>query len=63
MQGNANGTLATISSSILDPLAPKSYAIKLAVDAAVSVLRVDSIIVAKQAGIAPPKQNPDWDQD
>lgn len=62
-QGNANGTLSTLSASILDPLAPKSYAIKLAVDAAVSVLRVDSIIVAKQAGIAPPKQNPDWDQD
>jgi len=48
LQGNANGTIGTIANSILDPLAPKSYAIKLAVDAAVSVLRVDSIIVAKQ---------------
>ncbi|KAL7411612.1 t-complex protein 1 theta subunit (tcp-1-theta) [Mrakia frigida] len=63
IDGNLNGTIGTIAHSILDPLAPKSYAIKLAVDAAVSVLRVDSIIVAKQAGIAPPKQNPDWDQD
>lgn len=51
-QGEGNGTLSTIPESILDPLAAKSYAIKLATDAAVSVLRVDSIIVAKQAGIS-----------
>ena len=52
IEGEGNGTLATVPLGILDPLASKSYAIKLACDAAVSVLRVDSIIVAKQAGIA-----------
>ncbi|CED85315.1 t-complex protein 1 [Phaffia rhodozyma] len=63
IEGESNGTTDALSSSILDPLAPKAYAIKLATDAAVSVLRVDSIIVAKQAGIAAPKQQGDWDQD
>lgn len=90
IDGGNNGTIATLAPSIVDPLGPKSYAIKLATDAAVTVLRVDSIIVAKrrslslspnhlvstltlvltfflspppEAGIAAPKQNPDWDQD
>ncbi|KAL7419496.1 T-complex protein 1 subunit theta [Cryptotrichosporon argae] len=48
---------------VLDPYASKDWAIKLATEAAVSVLRVDSIIVAKQAGINPPKQQGHWDED
>lgn len=48
---------------ILDAYAAKDWAIKLATEAAISVLRVDSIIVAKAAGIAPPKQQGHWDDD
>ncbi|TXT11223.1 hypothetical protein VHUM_01974 [Vanrija humicola] len=48
---------------ILDSFAAKDWAIRLATEAAISVLRVDSIIVAKQAGIAPPKQQGHWDED
>lgn len=48
---------------VLDAYTAKDWAIKLATEAAISVLRVDSIIVAKQAGIAPPKQQGHWDDD
>lgn len=48
---------------VLDAYAAKDWAIKLATEAAISVLRVDSIIVSKQAGIAPPKQSGHWDDD
>ncbi|ORX35956.1 t-complex protein 1, thetasubunit (tcp-1-theta) [Kockovaella imperatae] len=46
---------------VLDSYAAKDWAIKLATEAAVSVLRVDSIIVSKQAGISAPKQQGHWD--
>jgi len=49
--------------TILDAFASKDWAIKLATEAAISVLRVDSIIVAKQAGLAPPKRQGHWDED
>lgn len=49
--------------TVLDAYAAKDWAVKLATEAAISVLRVDSIIVAKQAGIAPPKQQGHWDED
>lgn len=40
-------------------MAPKGYAIKLATEAARTVLSVDQIIVARQAGgPKPPAQNP-----
>ena len=48
---------------VYDSLVAKDWAIKLATEAAISVLRVDSIIVSKQAGIAPPKQSGHWDDD
>ncbi|GMK58661.1 hypothetical protein CspeluHIS016_0601030 [Cutaneotrichosporon spelunceum] len=51
------------NNSVLDAYAAKDWAIKLATEAAISVLRVDSIIVAKQAGINPPKQQGHWDDD
>jgi len=47
----------------LESFVAKDWAIKLATEAAVAVLRVDSIIVSKQAGIAPPKQSGHWDDD
>lgn len=42
----------------------KSWAIKLATEAARTVLSVDQIIVARQAGgPKPPGPNPGWDED
>lgn len=42
----------------------KEWAIKLATDAAITVLKVDQIIIAKPAGgPKPPSKNADWDQD
>lgn len=58
------GTLDTSKHGILDLLASKSWAIKLATESARTVLSVDQIIVAKQAGgPKPPAQNPNWDED
>lgn len=49
---------------ILDLLVAKSWAIKLATEAARTVLSVDQIIVARQAGgPKPPAPNPNWDED
>ena len=49
---------------ILDSLAAKSWAIKLATDAAVTILSVDQIIMSKPAGgPKPPGPNPNWDED
>jgi T-complex protein 1 subunit theta len=48
---------------ILDHLHTKSWAIKFASEAALTVLRVDQIIIAKPAGGPKPKQNNNWDED
>ncbi|THH27334.1 hypothetical protein EUX98_g6856 [Antrodiella citrinella] len=49
---------------ILDSLAAKSWAIRLATEAAVSVLSVDSIIMSKPAGGPKiPQQAGNWDED
>ncbi|CAG9937742.1 unnamed protein product [Clonostachys rosea f. rosea IK726] len=58
------GILDTKDEGILDLLVPKHWAIKLATEAARTVLSVDQIIVAKQAGgPKPPGPNPNWDED
>lgn len=58
------GLVDTLDEVILDLLVSKSWAIKLATDAARTVLSVDQIIVARQAGgPKPPGQNPNWDED
>jgi len=45
-------------------LAAKSWAIKLATDAAVTILSVDQIIMSRPAGgPKPPAPNPNWDED
>lgn len=61
--GAEAGVVSAKSIGVLDSYAAKDWAIKLATEAAIAVLRVDSIIVAKQAGIAPPKQSGHWDDD
>lgn len=54
-----SGTLDATEEGILDLLASKSWAIKLATEAARTVLSVDQIIVARQAGgPKPPGPNP-----
>lgn len=63
-QGSSEGTLDTVDEGILDLMASKSWAIRLASEAARTVLSVDQIIVARQAGgPKPPGPNPNWDED
>lgn len=63
--GNSNtGTVDALEEGILDLMASKSWAIRLGSEAARTVLSVDQIIVARQAGgPKPPGQNPNWDED
>jgi len=61
---DGTGTLDAEDEGILDLLVSKSWAIKLATEAARTVLSVDQIIVARQAGgPKPPGPNPNWDED
>lgn len=61
---DGTGVLDTVEEGILDLMASKSWAIKLATESARTVLSVDQIIVARQAGgPKPPGQNPNWDED
>ena len=49
---------------VLDLFITKYWGIKFATSAACTVLRVDQIIMAKQAGgPKAPKENRDWDED
>ncbi|KKY20104.1 putative t-complex protein theta [Phaeomoniella chlamydospora] len=58
------GILDTLDEGILDLMVSKSWAIKLATESARTVLSVDQIIVARQAGgPKPPGPNPNWDED
>ncbi|GJP87332.1 chaperonin complex component, TCP-1 theta subunit [Aspergillus niger] len=60
---SSTGTLDTVDEGILDLLASKSWAIRLASESARTVLSVDQIIVARQAGgPKPPGPNPNWDE-
>ncbi|KAG1889060.1 uncharacterized protein F5891DRAFT_1215820 [Suillus fuscotomentosus] len=53
IEAERDGTLLATDFKILNPLAAKQWAIKLATEAAVSVLSVDSIIMNKPAGRNP----------
>ena len=69
--GNSKGVdiesgeiLDSVEAGILDAYLVKHWALRLATNAAVTVLRVDQIIMAKAAGgPKPPKQGGDWDKD
>ncbi|KAI0032399.1 T-complex protein 1 [Vararia minispora EC-137] len=64
VEAEDDGTLNAVEHSILDSLAAKSWAIKLASEAAVSVLSVDSIIMSRPAGGPKiPQQAGNWDED
>jgi len=59
-----NGILDAKEKGILDLLVAKSWAIRLATEAVRTVLSVDQIIVARQAGgPKPPAPNNHWDED
>ncbi|KAI1430604.1 T-complex protein 1 subunit theta [Xylaria sp. CBS 124048] len=61
---DGTGTLDAKEEGILDLMISKSWAIKLATEAARTVLSVDQIIVSRQAGgPKPPGPNPNWDED
>lgn len=62
---DGTGVLDAADEGILDLLAAKSSAVQLATEAARTVLSVDQIIVARQAGGPKPPQPgaQDWDQD
>ena len=61
---DGTGTLDAKDEGILDLLISKQWAIRLATEAARTVLSVDQIIVARQAGgPKPPGPNPNWDED
>ncbi|KAG9111451.1 T-complex protein 1 subunit theta, partial [Ceratobasidium sp. 392] len=64
IESEKDGILDTGKEKIYDSLSAKSWAIRLATEAAVSVLRVDSIIMSKPAGGPKvPKQSGNWDED
>ncbi|KAI9852688.1 MAG: T-complex protein 1 subunit theta [Vezdaea acicularis] len=61
---DGTGVLDAQDEGILDLLVSKSWAIKLATEAVRTVLSVDQIIVARQAGgPKPPGPNPGWDNE
>lgn len=61
---DGSGVLDAEDENILDLMVSKSWAIKLATESARTVLSVDQIIVARQAGgPKPPGPNPNWDED
>ena len=61
---DGTGTFDAEDEGVLDLMITKSWAIKLATEAARTVLSVDQIIVARQAGgPKPPGPNPNWDDD
>ncbi|KAF8824421.1 hypothetical protein HHX47_DHR8000139 [Lentinula edodes] len=64
VEADTDGTLKASEHKIYDSLAAKSWAIRLATEAAVSVLSVDSIIMSKPAGGPKiPQQSGNWDDD
>ncbi|KAF8521149.1 T-complex protein 1 [Gautieria morchelliformis] len=64
VDSDSGGTLPAPSLSIYDSLAAKSWGIRLATEAAISVLSVDSIIMSKPAGGPKvPQQAGNWDED
>ncbi|KAF5392070.1 hypothetical protein D9757_003333 [Collybiopsis confluens] len=64
VEAETDGTLKASEHQIYDSLAAKSWAIRLATEAAVSVLSVDSIIMSKPAGGPKiPQQSGNWDED
>ncbi|CAM0142940.1 T-complex protein 1 subunit theta [Umbelopsis sp. WA50703] len=64
VENENDGTLDAAKAEIFDSFYAKYWATKLATDTALTVLRVDQIIMSKPAGgPKPPKQQGNWDED
>jgi len=64
VEAETDGTLRADEHQIYDSLAAKTWAIKLATEAAISVLNVDSLIMSRPAGGPKvPQQAGNWDDD
>lgn len=63
IEAEGTSTCDVMESGVMDLFLVKYWGLKFASNAACTVLRVDQIIMAKQAGGPKPKQNPDWDED
>ncbi|TBU26776.1 T-complex protein 1 [Dichomitus squalens] len=64
VEAEKDGTLSATEHQILDSLAAKQWAMKLATEAATSVLSVDAIIMSRPAGGPKiPQQAGNWDED
>lgn len=64
LQAENDGTLQAADHKIYDSLGAKTWALRLATEAAISVLSVDSIIMSKPAGGPKvPQQAGNWDED
>jgi T-complex protein 1 subunit theta len=61
IEGEGCATVDSLEAGVLDAMLSKYWACKFATNAACTVLRVDQIIMAKQAGGPKPKDNPNWD--
>ncbi|XP_020620101.1 T-complex protein 1 subunit theta-like [Orbicella faveolata] len=62
-EGGGAAVKDAVKAGILDLYLVKYWALKFATDAAVTILRVDQIIMSKPAGGPKPKDNPNWDED
>ncbi|KAI0302325.1 T-complex protein 1 [Multifurca ochricompacta] len=64
VEAETDGTVNAAERNIVDSLAAKAWAIRLATEAAISVLNVDSIIMSRPAGGPKiPQQAGNWDED
>jgi len=63
IEKEAAGVTDMVEKKIFDLYVTKYWALKFATMAANTVLKVDQIIMAKQAGGPKPKENKDWDED
>lgn len=63
IEGDGAAVKDAVKAGIVDLYNAKWWGIKLATNAAITVLRVDQIIMAKPAGGPKPKENKNWDDD
>ncbi|KAJ3216576.1 T-complex protein 1 subunit theta [Dinochytrium kinnereticum] len=63
IESEDNGVLDAKEAGIFDVLSIKQMAIRLATNAAITILSVDQIIMSKPAGGPKVKENKEWDED
>ncbi|XP_014678870.1 PREDICTED: LOW QUALITY PROTEIN: T-complex protein 1 subunit theta-like [Priapulus caudatus] len=63
IEGEGAAIMDVAAAGIVDTFLSRHWGLRFATSAAVTVLQVDQIIMAKQAGGPKPKKNEDWDED